>query len=297
MGTVQPLLTKRFFDYVEKELLKLAKGELLHRAYAHDAETHLLQPTTTEAKGYGIVADNIKDIPVDQAAWVAFHDNLTDNLNQRLLGLAYLLKISNLMPKIINEFGPEYSYSISTQTNRMQSSSIDLVYFANPHNIIEEMNHSIAFTFHYLHGIRVQFSPNTLQELENDPTRDSFTAQFLNGRLLEANDMGSRIEVMFFQKFGIPLGIFDAHDHIRKWLEKSVIRHGVGNGLYRFIAKKELTTPFPGLIFCDVHGQNLISSKIKSDFSLFVYGIIPKQGITFGEYSQKPEPSAPRLVR
>ncbi len=181
------------------------------------------------------------------------------------------------------------------QNNRVESSSIDLVYFSNPENVQKEIFESIAFIFHYLHGVRAHFTPETYNELENNIDRDPIATQFFQGRLPEPNDMASYVEAMFFLNFQVPLGCLQAHDHVEKWIDRSVRKTGMGNSLFRMLSAQGIIEKFPGITCSELQNKSSLTSKTRYDFSTALWGATPSQGITLGHNNEKPQRFKPYL--
>ena len=293
MGEIRPIIYKSFYLYAEEELTHLGRAEMRMLSEVRFCDGFL--EDFYSSSNTGVANDN--RAPTEQIEWVSAHENLIDSMNQKLLNLSYLMKIANHIPDLIKEFGPVYPYMISNGEGVVRSFNIDLVYFSDPENITQEMHDTIQHCFDYVHEFRKNFTPKTWQELEKDTKQDSFSNMFLQNKLVEPCDMHSRIEVAFFVKFGIPLGVFETHQDVGKWMKRCLLNEGVAKNVFNKMTSFELQTKFPGILCPHLHELKGITTKMRHDFSTAFSGVIPRSGIVVGEVSAEPPRTKPLLLK
>jgi len=310
MGDIIPIIHNDFYNHAEDVLERYAKATLrlgqelrltrniingVRPDYFKDSSLDFLKSINIQQSDNADLA-NINDDPIDQTEYVGAHHDLIDAIDDVLVALAYMIKIENFVPKLIQRLGSNYHYSITLSSGKTQHQDVNLIDFLSSEDIKSSIQDFVDSSFVYVHQLRETVTPETLNQVLGDNNIDTFSKKFYQGKFFEANKIGSRIEYLFFEKYEIPLGGFYCDPHIEKWIKRQMLQAGMNNNLYKNMASGKITRKFPAIIGPSAKTGFLLTSNARYSYASGLYGVIPATGIFIGDMQQKPKHSQPRLV-
>lgn len=166
------------------------------------------------------------------------HDNMLKATDRVLLFYAYLLKNYGALKPAVRAIKAE----VEPQLEMLLMPYCDINYIA------KEWETVAKDCFDFLEEMRGYFLPEVKENRYISGWRDDFALTFLDGGEMPRERIFDRIEYLFFEKYGIPLGIFDVSDDVAEYIAQDTRMETYTINLTHDIRSGKLARHFPGLI-------------------------------------------------
>jgi hypothetical protein len=298
MAQIFAIPHNHFQSYAEKILALHINGYKKIRRVTHQAET-MLSGERIEYQGNDLrfIAQekfaspaineldtaNIDDPPITQAEWSDLYSEMMVAIDSYALTTAYFLKIGNHINvvKTLPSMGNGQSFSTPLSSNNEELTFmpyLSLNVFGDTDYVIDILNQEIDMAFGILDQIKLRLDQETRDFLASDQNKepDKFASRFYGCVLTEKHQYHSRVEYLFFEKYGIPLGIIGADNHVSKYILRQ-FQDMVASPHFpteRFVGG--MKNWFPSIAFTASDTTSFITGQTRYNFMTFAHGPIKK---------------------
>jgi hypothetical protein len=169
-------------------------------------------------------------------AFAEVHDKLLCATDRILLFYAFLLKNFGILPAAIRAIKGDVEPELN----------MHLTPFSTQKHIASEWHAQVRDSYDALNEIRSYFT-REVSEQRKSSWKDDFSQTFLDGAEMPRERIFDRIEFLFFEKYGIPLGVFDVSDEVADYIAQDTARELYTINLAKDIRDGALAQYFPGL--------------------------------------------------
>lgn len=168
------------------------------------------------------------------------HDDILKSVDKILLFYAFLLKNHGVLRQSIRAIKDD----VNKELNMLAMP------FAHINYIAQEWRVLVKDMYDMLDDIRGYFLPETKVE-RRESCNDDFSLIFLNGAEMPRERIFDRIEFLFFEKHGIPLGVFKTSGDVTDYIQRQTGMELFTINLVNDLKHDDLADFFPGLMIVD----------------------------------------------
>lgn len=166
------------------------------------------------------------------------HDNMLEATDRVLLFYAFLLKNYGSLRPAIRAIKGEVESELE----------MHLMPYCNINYIAKEWEVMVKDCYDFLEDMRSYFLPEVKDDRYISGWKDDFALTFLDGGEMPRERIFDRIEYLFFEKYGVPLGIFDVSDDVAEYIAQETRLELYTINLTQDLRTGKLASKFPGLM-------------------------------------------------